>query len=775
MNPFSGVRMRVVAAVFVAIAPACVLIYLLREPWMVFVVGLLALGGAAVGQHSILLQVRRLLLTTNRLATGDLTSRTQLKDSAGELGELAKTIDQMAESLQARARESEAAEHLLSNRAQQQSVVAALGQFALVSQDFNALVHQAITMVGQALEVELTHLLELQPNGATLLMRAGVGWQPECVGAAVLDASGHSHAAFVLASGEPVVIKNMREEKRFVAPLLFYEHGIVSGVSVVVASRQGAYGVLAAYSRTERVYTGDEINFMMSVATALGLAADRLRTDAELQKLAAFAQFSPNPALELAANGTISYFNDATLELAHSVNCNHPRAVLPEDVEQIVSTCLATRQSKLQHQTIFAGRTLAWAFHPVPMSRVVHCYVKDITDRLNLEAQLLQSQKMESVGQLAAGVAHDFNNILTIVQGHSGMIMARPDLPPPLLESAQAIFFASERATALTRQLLMFSRKNVMHNKLLDLGEVVTIMTKLLQRLVGETILLKFTAPTELPLVQGDVGMMEQVLMNLVVNARDAMPKGGTLTITLAATEITEAVVQQNSEARAGPFVCLRVSDTGTGMDTTIIRRIFEPFFTTKAIGQGTGLGLATVYGIVKQHEGWISVDSQLGQGSTFNIFLPAQPRPAPTAKRAPAPDPAAVLRGGSETILIVEDEPLLRELAEMILAACGYHLHSAGSGPEALAVWEQQQGAIDLLLTDMVMPEGISGMDLAETLLRQKPGLKVIFASGYTKDEVSESFLAQNNARFMQKPYTRATLAQTVRQALDSTNPNLV
>ena len=370
--------MRLVATVFLAIAPACGVIYFYELPErMVFIVGLLALGAAWFGgELFILRQVRSLLVTSRRLASGDLTSRTQLKDSSGELGELAQNIDQMAAALQAREREGTVAASLLANRALQQSGVASLGQFALVSQDYDALVNQAITMIGQDLKVEFAHLLELQPDGETLLMRASVGWPEECVGSAALSTHDGTQAAFVLASGEPVVIQDMRTEKRFSMPLLLLQQGIVSGVGVVVSSRQGPCGVLAAYSRTARSYTGDEVNFMISVATALGLAADRSRTDAELRKLAAFAQLSPNPALELAEDGTITYFNDATLELAHSVNCNHPRAVLPADVAQIVRTCLATSQSQLHHQTKFAGRTLDWAFHPVPMSRLVHCYVK---------------------------------------------------------------------------------------------------------------------------------------------------------------------------------------------------------------------------------------------------------------------------------------------------------------------------------------------------------------------------------------------------------------
>lgn len=768
MNLFSGLRIRLVATVFVAVAPAGVIMYCFDLPWMGFVMGLLALAAAWYGgEHFILRQVRSMLATARQLAAGDLSSRTHLRGAAGELRELAQTFDRMAESLEKRAREGAVAERSLTNRAQQQSVVAALGQFALVSQDYGALVNQAVTMIGQTLEVELTHLLELQPDGESLLLRSGVGWKGDVVGRVVIEARGSSHAGYVLASGEPVVIENMRAEKRFLAPPVLLEHGVMSGVSAVISTRRGPYGVLGAYSRHERVYTGDEVNFMVAVATALGLAAERSWTEAELLKMAAFAQLSPNPALELASDGTITYFNDATLKLALSVHCPHPRAVLPDNVRDIVHQCLVNGENTLRLETKLEGRTLAWAFHPVLASRVVHCYVEDITDRLSLEAQLRQSQKMESVGQLAAGVAHDFNNMLTIIQGHAGMLMSRPNLAASLFDSAQAIYFASERAASLTRQLLMFSRKNVMQRKLLDLREVVGNMTKMLKRLLGETVTLEFLPPPELPPVHGDAGMMEQVLMNLVVNARDAMPKGGTLTITVGAEAVTEAFVESHPEARSGNFVCVRVSDTGIGMEPALINRIFEPFFTTKEIGKGTGLGLATVYGIVKQHEGWIEVASAVGQGSTFSVYLPARPETLLAAKQDT--DPTAFIRGGKETILVVEDEPVLRDMAQSILEEGGYRIVEAGNGREALTIWEKESGAIDLVLTDVVMPEGVTGVELASELLTRQPNLKIVFTSGYSVDELSEEFLAQNNASFIQKPYTRLTLARAVRQALDA------
>jgi nitrogen-specific signal transduction histidine kinase/ActR/RegA family two-component response regulator len=398
----------------------------------------------------------------------------------------------------------------------------------------------------------------------------------------------------------------------------------------------------------------------------------------------------------------------------------------------------------------------------------VHAYVEDITDRLSLEAQLRQSQKMESVGQLAAGVAHDFNNMLTIIQGHSGMLLAKSGEKAELFESAQAIYFAAERAANLTRQLLMFSRKNVMQPKLVDLREIVGHLTKMLERLLGETIRLEFHPPAEMPMVTADTGMIEQIIMNLAVNARDAMPAGGALSISTRQVELTDADVQSHPEARQGSFVCLAVTDTGCGMDKETMARIFEPFFTTKEVGKGTGLGLATVYGITKQHDGWIDVQSDVGKGTTFSVFFPATSKPVEA--KAAQTTPAAEVLGGNETILIVEDEPVLRDMAHVILKDCGYQILEAKSGREALTVWDHHRARIDLVLTDVVMPEGISGMDLAQKLIATKPNLKVVFASGYSMENLDTAFVRDSRAGFLQKPYTHLTLAQAVREALDAT-----
>jgi PAS domain S-box-containing protein len=391
--------------------------------------------------------------------------------------------------------------------------------------------------------------------------------------------------------------------------------------------------------------------------------------------------------------------------------------------------------------------------------------VEDITERLMLEAQLRQSQKMESVGQLAAGVAHDINNILTVIQGHAGLLL---NAVPPGTDSTRSIkqiSAAAERAASFIRQLLTFSRKQIFRSKILDLNTVLQNLKGMLPRLIGEDITLETQYQPELPCIQADTGMVEQIVMNLAVNARDAMPKGGKLTITTSAVEIDAAYVKQHPEARAGSFVCLTVTDTGCGMDRKVLQRIFEPFFTTKEVGKGTGLGLATVYGVVKQHHGWIEVQSEVGVGTTFKIFIPV------AGKAGEATAETSVksehVRGGKETILLVEDEIGLLELVREILQQYQYRVLIASSGVEALRVWDESNGKVDLLLTDMIMPGGMTGTDLAAELKKRKPELKVIYASGYSSALTGKEFTQGNNV-FLAKPYQPNQVAKLIRSTLD-------
>jgi two-component system, cell cycle sensor histidine kinase and response regulator CckA len=302
------------------------------------------------------------------------------------------------------------------------------------------------------------------------------------------------------------------------------------------------------------------------------------------------------------------------------------------------------------------------------------------------------------------------------------------------------------------------------------LPETVASLNKMLGRMLGETIALKFECPPTPPPIYGDAGMIDQILMNLAVNARDAMPDGGTLSIRVEEAWIGPDYLEHHPEARIGHFVRLQVADTGSGMSAKVRARIFEPFFTTKEPGKGTGLGLATVFGIVKQHAGWIEVASEAGCGTTFTIFFPASDQMPATAAEYPVVS-APTATSGSETVLVVEDEMILREMARDFLFECGYKILEAGSGREALQVWAEHRSEIDLLLTDMKMPEGVSGMELAEKMLAEQPALRVVFTSGYSDDIVSPEMLARTNAQFLPKPYSCTELTQIVREALDGKN----
>ncbi|MGA2175980.1 MAG: ATP-binding protein [Verrucomicrobiota bacterium] len=493
----------------------------------------------------------------------------------------------------------------------------------------------------------------------------------------------------------------------------------------------------------------------------------------QIHKLAAFPRTNPNPVLELAADGAMTYCNDAARQLAASFGADSPAAILPPGTKALIGDCLSTGENIMNLQTKMQQRTLSWSFIPVVESKLVHCYATDITERLNLEAQLRYSVKMEAVGQLAAGVAHDFNNILTIIQGHADLLHQFPGLPAACEKSARQIAAAAERASQLIKQLLMFSRKQVMQQRCFDLNEIIQNLSPMLRGLAGEHINFLFDAAPNLPALYLDVGMIEQVLVNLVLNARDAMRSGGQLTLSTSQQTLEPVSSVLNPEARPGHFVCLKVADSGCGMDAQTLSHLFEPFFTTKGPGKGTGLGLATVYGIVKQHQGWVVVDSQVGVGSIFTLFFPSAAIPANAVTRAPVQEQGMaqgppVLARGDETILVVEDEPALRELVVNILELCGYRICQARTGVEALGVWERHKGEIDLLLTDMVMPEGMSGRQLAERLQAERPGLKVIYTSGYSPGMAGKDIALLEGFNFLAKPYPPSRLAQVVRECLD-------
>jgi len=395
--------------------------------------------------------------------------------------------------------------------------------------------------------------------------------------------------------------------------------------------------------------------------------------------------------------------------------------------------------------------------------------LQDITDRVRLENELRQAQKMEAVGRLAAGVAHDFNNILTVILGNTSTQLRNPRLDKKLTCSLTQVQRAAERATGLTRQLLAYSRKQIIQRRPLALNEIVEQTVAMLRRLIGEHIALDMQLAPDLPPIFADPSNVEQVIMNLALNARDAMPDGGKLTLATTRVDIDKASRARNPEAQLGPYICLAVKDTGYGMDAATVGRIFEPFFTTKDPGQGTGMGLATVYGVLKQHGGWIEVDTAPRRGTSIRTFFPLSKEGfvAASAKSESLPTESTPIN--DITILVVEDEEMLREFVSEALGTLGYHVLSAANGRDALNVWAEHRDKIDLLLTDVVMPESISGRQLAHTLIQDKPNLKVIFTSGYSSELFGSEFEREKEHLFLAKPYLPDRLAQTVAMHLQS------
>ncbi len=392
---------------------------------------------------------------------------------------------------------------------------------------------------------------------------------------------------------------------------------------------------------------------------------------------------------------------------------------------------------------------------------------QDITKRKQHEERRHQAQKMEAIGKLAGNIAQDFTNLLTVIHGNAELVLADEGrLKDHSRRHLKQITDATERAADLTRQLLAFGRKQITQMQLLDLNHVIGSYTKMLNRVVGEAITLRCHFAEDLPSVNADVGMIEQILINMIVNARDAMPQGGSIDITTEAINLDAAHAEIHPEARPGKYLAITISDTGNGIYPEYLTRIFEPFFTTKQPGTGAGLGLATVYGIVKQHQGWIEVSSRLGQGTTFKFFLPANP--ADTA-RANVPQAKTVRAAAQEKILLVEDDDDVRMVMRDVLEESGYHVWDVANGLEALNIWNANASKFDLLLTDIVMPGGLNGRELADRLRQARPALKVILMSGYSIDKIGK---IQPYSQILPKPFSLEYLTETVRNCLDAVPP---
>lgn len=514
---------------------------------------------------------------------------------------------------------------------------------------------------------------------------------------------------------------------------------------------------------------------------------ERKRAEEELHKLSRAVEQSANTIIITDTNGYIEYANPRFTEtsgyslaevLQQNTRILKSGHTSPEEYQQLWETIRSGKEWRGEFQNKRKDGELYWesaSISPIKNADglITHFLAvkEDITARkqaeaaqIKLEEQLRQSQKMESIGRLASGVAHDFNNLLTVILGYADLLQIKMSAKHPLGADLEQIKQAGERAATLTRQLLAFSRQQVLAPTILDLNSLVANLQKMLGRLIGENITLSTVLQPELWSITADPGQIEQVIMNLVVNARDAIPNNGKITIETSNLYLDNSYAQTHIETPIGPCVMLAVTDTGYGMDKVTQAHIFEPFFTTKEQGKGTGLGLSTVYGIIKQSGGDITVYSEPGQGTTFKIYLPATEA---SAIPLSPPETQVVSHHNTETILLVEDDELLRNLVRQTLQAEGYTILEACSGEEALSLFKQHQGGIDLLLTDVVMPL-MSGRELAEQLKAFYPKLHVLFISGYTHDTVVRHGLLPAEIEFLPKPFVLNNLITKVRKVLD-------
>jgi PAS domain S-box-containing protein len=558
------------------------------------------------------------------------------------------------------------------------------------------------------------------------------------------------------------------------------------GVPLKVGDR--TLGVLAVQSYSPGVRYGEhEKHILQFVSTQVAMAISRKRVEEEQRRQQEFLRqvldLNPNLIFVKDWDGRFTLVNRALADLYGTTPdalVGHRDADFNPNTQEVEQFLRDDREAMTSGQPKFileetntdarTGQRRWFQVIKVPLRSAegdpqVLGVATEITHRKELESQLRQAQKMEAVGQLAGGIAHDFNNVLTAVLGYTRLLLKDESLPAQARGDVQEIEQAARRAASLTQQLLAFSRKQMLQLTVLDVNEVVQGMRSLLRRLIGEHITLVATLDPHPMLVRADLGQLQQVIVNLSVNARDAMPAGGTLTIASAAVQLESSFVSARPGSQPGPHILLQVTDTGTGMDAETRGRVFEPFFTTKAVGKGSGLGLATVYGIVKQSGGYIDVSSEPARGSVFTVYLPRVTDAVPAPAEPVVPEPPGA---GGETVLLVEDETGVRSLARRALQRFGYRVIEAGNGAEALMVARREPERIDLLLTDVVMPE-MGGPELAQMLRRERPATRVLYTSGYPDTAGLQEEVREATVAYLPKPYTPEELAKKVREVLDA------
>jgi PAS domain S-box-containing protein len=621
-------------------------------------------------------------------------------------------------------------------------------------------------------ENELSIVADHRPHGQPSLLGATVQL-PENI------------QARYLALKSPLIVENAQTDPNL-APIhgMAGQRGAVSMILLPLLTDGKVVGSLTLSHTQVRPFTDEEASLAQRVAHQVAGALARVRLAETQRQLSAAVEQAAEAIVITDTDGTMLYVNPAFERI---IGYSHDEAI-GQSPRILGSDSLDTHVHQQLWHAVSAGQVWQEQFKdtrrdgspyvldltvsPVrnPTGDIVShvATMRDVTREVQLEEQFRQSQKMEALGRLAGGIAHDFNNLLTVIHLSTRLLQRQLRTEDPLWEHVHRIQETGDRAAKLTKQLLSFSRREVIEPQMLNLSQVVSDLSRMLQRIIGEDITMELKLADDLWPLKVDPSQTDQVLMNLVVNARDAMPEGGTLTIETANVQLDQAHAARHVDAQAGDHVMLVISDTGVGIDEETKAHLFEPFFTTKERGEGTGLGLSTVFGIVRQSGGHIQVESELGQGTTFRIYLlraEISSAEASTPGQAPLVDD---LVQGTETVMVVEDEAAVRDLAVTVLKSCGYQVLVAKSGPEALQISDEYDGSIHLLITDIVMPQ-MGGRELAEQLNARRPGLRVLYISGYAGEEITDRGVLAPGTRFLPKPFTIEELTHKIRVMLDA------
>lgn len=654
----------------------------------------------------------------------------------------------------------------------QQAAIAELGQGALAGMDLRELMQATASCLAEVLAIDMVEVLELLPDGEQFAMRGHVGW-----GKLHLVPVAETHSGLCLTTRRPVIVDDTATEDRFsTAGFLRETHGVISGLAVPMIVSGRELGAISVHSRVAREFSEDEVYFVSSAANVVAAAMERRRAEEELEqssaRLRAVIDASPAVIYLKDLDGRLTLANRRFDELFGIVPGSAVGELNSSLVEQEAAATIAANDAAV----IASGAPMEFE-ERLPMADGVRIFISlkfplrdaagrvhgvggvstDVTERVALEARLGRAERLETVGQLAGGIAHDFNNLLAVIANYAGFLRDTVEPGSRAADDVEQILAASRAANELTRRLLLFSRRRAGNPEVIDLSAVIGDTEQLLERVLGEHVELRTQVQPALWSVRADRAQLEQVLMNLAINARDAMPEGGTLTIEAANVTLAPG----EAPGLEGEAVRLTVSDSGAGMAEEVLDRAFEPFFSTKPAAEGRGLGLATVYGIVRGAGGHVELRSGPGRGTEVLVHFPASREAAPAGAVG---EPAGAPDGTGECVLLVEDKEAVRVLTERILGDNGYVVRSAADGAEALALYGDD---VDVLVSDVVMP-GLSGQELADELRERRPGLPVVFVSGYTEDHVVEDARRDGATAFVEKPFSGEELLRAVRAVLD-------